>query len=229
MNYKIIKDEEKFKEFIDWLPELADGEQYYISLFARAKYDKTDVLKSDKSQLARTTASKKWMYEKVKKLETELGTYKIDDKPIPDDTMVVYIHTNPRSIRKASLKTAKMILDDIEYDRISNPKSTALNALQVSKSRMVWFDFDIDVEKNDENKDLIITTAMNALETMHFRIVETHGGYHLLVDNTKIDESKKKSWYNGIVNSELNIDQKGDLMMPVVGCCQGDFTPKFIF
>jgi hypothetical protein len=37
-NYKIILNEQKLKEFIYWLPELQNNEQYYVSLFARKKY-----------------------------------------------------------------------------------------------------------------------------------------------------------------------------------------------
>lgn len=228
MNYQIIKDEQAFRDYIDWLPELTDGEQFYICLFARSKYDKTGVLKSDKSQLSRTVASKEWIYDKVKKMEVELGAYKTGNIIVPENTLALYIHTNPRSLRKASLKTAKMILEDIEHDQIRNPKSTALNALQISKSRTVWFDFDIDIEKTQENYDKIMTTAVIALGTYDFKLVETNGGYHLLINMEKIHESKTKTWHNTIMAADFKIDQKGDLMMPVVGCCQGGFVPKFL-
>ena len=61
MNYKIITDEAKLKEFIDWLPDLREDECYYIALFCRKKY--TDKLKSDKLQLKRVTSKK----ENIKK------------------------------------------------------------------------------------------------------------------------------------------------------------------
>jgi hypothetical protein len=35
MNYKIIHNEEKLQQFIDWLPELLPNEQYYVALLAR--------------------------------------------------------------------------------------------------------------------------------------------------------------------------------------------------
>lgn len=35
MNYKIIHNEERLKEFINWLPDLLPNEQYYVQLLAR--------------------------------------------------------------------------------------------------------------------------------------------------------------------------------------------------
>lgn len=59
MRYKIIQDEEAFREFIDWLPDLEDGEQFYYALFARSKYAPNSGLKSDKAQLARGVSEKR--------------------------------------------------------------------------------------------------------------------------------------------------------------------------
>lgn len=37
----------------------------------------------------------------------------------------------------------------------------------------------------------------------------------------------KNSWYNNL-NQTLRPDQIGDLMIPVPGCTQGGFIPKFL-
>ena len=79
MNYKIITDEDKLLDFINWLPDLEANEKFYCCLFLRKKYC-TDLIKSsEKSQLKRFLSSKKRVFEKIKQLVTELGSYKLKE------------------------------------------------------------------------------------------------------------------------------------------------------
>ena len=211
-NYKIIQDEKAFKEFIDWLPELEKDETYYLSLFARKKYDTTGALKSDKSQIKRFTSDKKRMFDKVKKLEVELGSYRVKDMEVPQNALALYITPNPRCVKKASLKTIKMLVDNIDKDNYQNPQAVALNALQVSKSRTVFVDFDFDIE--NRNYDRHIEDIAFEATGYHgsFDIVKTRGGYHVLVKPSK---TIYKAWYQNMQGN--NTDQSGDLLLPVPG------------
>ena len=232
-NYKIIQDEKAFKEFIDWLPELEKDETYYLSLFARKKYDTTGTLKSDKSQIKRFTSDKKRMFDKVKKLEVELGSYRVKDIEVPDNTLALYITPNPRCVKKASLKTIKMLVDNIDKDNYQNPQAVALNALQVSKSRTVFVDFDVDNKVSDREGyknygNYLKDFAFNKTGSRGcFDIIETNGGYHVLVRPSDVRENFKKGWHQKISENQY-IDQSGDLLLPVPGTTQGGFTPKFI-
>lgn len=220
MNYTIIKNKKAFKEFIEWLPELRDGEQYYYSLFARKKYDHTGVLKSDKSQIARGTSSKDWLFDKIKKLEVEIGAYKTGEIAVPQESLALYITPNPRCMKKASIKTAKEILNNVEKDRYQNPKAVALNAIQTSKSRTVFVDFDIDNKGYCEGELRTILDVVTG-NADSYNIVETRGGFHILVQP---ELTTNKRWYQDILKN-FDIDQKGDLLLPVPGCFQGGYVP----
>ena len=127
-------------------------------------------------------------------------------------------------MKKSSIKTCKLLLDNIEKDRYQNPKSIALNAIQVSKGTTYFVDFDFDIQNKDFDrhiKDIVFEATGNE---DCFNIVKTRGGYHVLIDPSKTTE---KRWYQNMTENKL-IDQKGDLLLPVVGCCQGDFVPHFI-
>lgn len=246
-NYKIITDEKKLLEFIDWLPDLKDGECYYLSLFARSKYIKDSGVKlsSDKQQLKRFTTTKEHLFNKIKQLEVEIGAYKLKEKQtnkenfdglikigepnkkfvdIPQETLALYITPNPRSYEKAGINLVKKLVDLVTkpYNGY-NPHQEALNCIQTAKSRTMYFDFDFDNVSFEEIKNEILM----CVNKESLNVVRTRGGFHLLVDMTKIEKQYAKSWYNNI-NKISGCDVRGDNLLPVVGCTQGAFTPEFI-
>jgi hypothetical protein len=229
MNYKIILDENKLKRFIDWLPELKPNQTYYCCLFARSKYFPEFKLKSGETQLRRFTSDKEYLYNKIKQLECELGSYKFEDNPIPQQSLVLTINPNPRDLKKA---TAEFIIDVTEKllhnkNIHPNPHSQLLSDIQrscVSKKPYVHFDFDgVSMEQLVEkikSDNIVNLDSVNVLVTMN--------GVHLLIEPDKISEQYTKTWYRKIC-ALPNIDSKamkGDSLMPVPGCTQGGFTPS---
>lgn len=239
-NYRIIHDEEEFLKFVDWLPELGDNEVYYGSLFARKKYCPELIHSNDRTQLKRFTAtSKEYLVKKIKQLEIPIGLWDLKGMAAPQESLVVYIHPVPRDMVKATMSMGKKCWDLVNNNHF-NLVAEAISLVQKSKSKrhkLVTFDID--------SKEVDLTKLKGVLAPNSFTIIETRGGYHLIVDSewayyynerhftpegiiTK--EAGVKNWYQEIIRifGKDVVDNTGDLMSPIVGCIQGGFVPKFI-
>ena len=222
MNYSIVRDEAAFRIFIDWLPELQENEKYYLSLFARRKY--SAVVTTDKANLKRFATDKKRMLEKVRQLECAEGTYIAKEVAVPSDALALYISVNPRCAVKASFQTIIALTESLQHDHQDlNPHSEAMTQLHKSPSRKTFVVFDVD-RKDDLSKTISVTREIIGEAAPTF--LETRGGVHVLINASLVD-SKHKNWYPEL-KKQIEPDQTGDLLIPVPGCCQGGFVPRFI-
>ncbi len=220
MNYTIIADESILENFIESLPDLESGEKYYMALFARKKYDPTSINSSDRVQLGRVIVKKEHIIRKLKNWEIPLGAYKLKGKEVNQISLAAYINPNPRSQKKAARIMMHKLTDlisgtNLDYDLVRE----AYSSLQVSKSRGVYVDFDLDVEKPFD------LSKLKEIMDGGYRVLETRGGYHILIEPTKVTNTK--TWYKQIQDN-FPVDKQGDQMIPIPGTYQGGFTPKFI-
>lgn len=221
MNYKIIQDEQAFRNFIDWLPELEDNEKFYCSLFARKKYGQDLIKSNDKAQLKRFLSNKERLYDKVKQLEVEVGAYRLKDRVAPPESLVLYINPNPRNLKRATYDSIIKLTELLKNDNQNfNPHAEVMSCIQKSRSRKIFLDFDIDTKDFDFSKleDIINPSCLS--------ILETRGGYHIVVKLDEVHAAYKKTFYKQIV--ALGVDQVGDQLLPVAGCMQGGFVPRFV-
>lgn len=228
MNYNIITDEAELLKFIDWLPELEYHETYYMCLFARNKYCAPGAMvhiKSDKQQLKRFTSDKIRMFDKIRQLECTLGAYTQGGKPIPQEALALYITPNPRNLmvatQKSLMKMAELCCRPYQG---WNPQQEVMSEIQKAKSRTVYVDFDFDnVQYEDLHDKINILINPSA-----YTILQTRGGFHLLVRPELVSRTQEIHWYQKL--SEMRgSDQCGSGgVIPVAGCTQGGFTPRFI-
>ncbi len=235
--HKIIRDEEQLRKFIAWLPELQKDEAYFICLQARKKY-MPSLKANDKCQLKRFVSTKDRLFDKIKQLECPLGSYLTNEgEVIGDDALVLYITLNPRDMRAATFASIKSLITLIEKNDVRdlNPHSEVLSQIHKCKARSVFVHFDIDAPlsaESDKNAnkcglslDEIYNKAVAIVGPAAVEIIQTRGGCHVLVHPEHVS-GPIKNWHWAL-RTELNCDQAGDLMMPVVGCCQGNYVPSF--
>lgn len=224
--YQIIYDETLVQEFLDLLPEENEDEIYYLSLFARKKYSPELIWSNDKTQLKRLTSKKKDIIKKIKQLEIDYGLYDLNGRIVPQESLVMYIHPNPRSQLKAARVLMRKLTDIIcDSSKGFNVHQEALSAIQGSKSKGYFIDFDFDIANRDYDKH-ITDIALESLGNRNsFKIIKTRGGYHLLVEVSKIEEQFKKTFYKELSKGS---DVSGDCMVPIPGTIQGGFEVKII-
>ncbi len=222
-NYKILLDEEKFLEFVDWLPDLQENEKFYACLFMRKKYCK-DVpwIKSDKGQLKRFLTDKERFKDKIRQLEVAVGAYTFDDNPTPQESLALYMTPNPRDMWKATVRCIGKFANMLECQtKNANPHQEAMSEIQRTVGERKFIMFDIDDKNPDILKEVI------RLTDGYCDITETRGGYHVFVLKEFADtiSEKNKLWYPEIAKFA---DQAGDNMTPVVGTYQGGHLVKFL-
>lgn len=234
-NYQIIKDEQKLQEFVDWLPDLTEDETFYVCLFARSKYvtnKEISHINSDKAQLRRFTTNKSRLIDKLRQLECPLDSYKQKANIVPQESLAVYINPNPRSNTKAArnalIRLAHLVTGE---NHGYNLHQEMISEVQKAKSRTEWIDFDFDVTTKDVLGN-IVQQVNQILNPNAVKILETRGGYHVLVNPHVVDYLFKSKWYQAmkeiLKQYSSDTDNHGDNMMPIPGCTQGEFIPKFL-
>lgn len=225
MNYKVIINEEKLLQFVDWLPELEKDETYYVCLFARSKYStEENKVSTDKAQLKRFTSDKKYLVDKIRQLECAVGAYKQKGNAVPQEALALYINPNPRSLTKAAknslIRLAHLVTE--EYNGY-NPHQEVMSEIQKAHSRKIYFDLDFD----HVEPAAVMDEINNKINKDCLHVLKTRGGFHLLVELSKIEKQFVKTWYQQLT-SVAGCDVRGDNLMPVPGCTQGGFVPFFM-
>ncbi len=249
MNYKLIHDEEQLQKFIDFLPDLNPNEGYFLILIARKKWFPESGIPSAHKLKRETLSDKSKIIQTIKQWEIREGNYTSNGIPIDSRNLGVYIGFNPKNQYAACFELIDKCLASIKSNQKNiNVKSMANDVIQGANGAKNFMDIDVDIKEGEDYLEIkqYIESVVNP---KYLKFIKTNGGFHCLVsliskkknplgdfadltyETTKeSDFSVNKNWYMELKNhpfkSELNI-MSHDLI-PIVGCNQGKFIPKFI-
>ena len=217
--YQLIVDPDKLREFIEWLPDCEQNEQFYGCLFMRKKYC-PDVpwIKSDKGQLRRFTSTKDRLFDKIAQLECKVGAFTFDGNPVPQESLALYVSPNPRDLWRATVRSIGQLAKVLECGgKNSNPHAEVMSEIQKSSGNRKYILFDID-DKNVDN----LNTCMDLCDGL-CDVSETRGGYHIFVHKDRVEEITDKMWYKKMATFA---DVTGEAMTCPWGTYQGGWTVK---
>lgn len=219
--YQIITDRQALENFVNWLPNHSNEECIFYALFCRAKYSENVKKSGGGNLLFRGISDKKSLIRKFQQLECPIGGYEKAGQPVPQEALALYVNPNPRNLFAATLNSICKLAENIKTDhKTASPHKEALSCIQTSAGDKTFLDFDIDTKDPS-----VIKKTINILGKGLGSIIETHGGYHVLVRRDQISQIEEKMWHNKM--RELS-DVTGDCLVPAVGCVQGNFTPRFV-
>lgn len=223
-NYQVIVDEQRLREFVQWLPATAEHETFYVALLARNKYVKAagiGTFNSDRYQCKRFLATADRLVDKIRQLECPLGSYVLKGNPVPQEALALYITPNPRdqirATRASLVKFAELIANG---SNCHNPAAEVISQVHKSPGKKSFVDFDFDGVKAVD----VVPKIGEFLNLDAVEVLETRGGFHALVRLDAVDPTRVKTWHRQM-SALPGVDIKGDNMIPVPGCTQGGFNP----
>jgi hypothetical protein len=188
-------------------------------------------LKCDKNCVKRVTAKKKDIIQKIEQMEVGVGVYTYEGKPIPEETLALYISPNPRSFHLGGVATLKQLVSELAEGKIrKNPHTTALNHIQTSSENRVYFDVDVDFLESSDLEDFKVAIS-NFINLDCCTFIQTRGGYHVLVKLAQIMPEFQKVWYQGFTNLKFGgvaIMMNSDGLIPCPGIRQANFMPRLV-
>lgn len=189
--YSIVSDEKEVKRFVSKLPKLNDGEVFYMTLMANKKYDKNDVLGTEKCILKRAYCSPKDILNILKKWEVEKGLYTYDGVEITNDMLSVHIKPNPRSLGMLYLKLIPKFNAILDSGVFPKPNNIITNFLSNSKSKrdtnLYVYHFDT-VDEKSKQICMIEFCEENYLPYGSFEIIVSSNGFYVVFDIKKLDK-----------------------------------------
>lgn len=256
---KIVSDESELKWFFDnVLPPLKETEVYFLSLSARNKYlteEEREFYSLGRTEMFAKTIIRERSWDRfirtIRKLECDERGYTTKSNiPIPSKTMVCYININPSDtfralnafqglINEYNLEIASLLVRGGDssnfFNRLNKIDNNLMTMYQQSTGTKHYIDFDFDLENKSEKYIEEVSDFLIAKGISRYFWVDTHSGYHLLIDKNQIKFNPNDIISFGIesANKKL-IGEIGEIvynknsMIPMPGTYQGGYPVSII-
>ncbi len=251
MSYNLIHDPEQVTRFNNIFMELSTDKsaihfQRMMYLAARRKHWPACEGQGSICFNRKTLALDSDLLTEIRKYEVPLGTYTTEKSQIiPDLSLSVYFLCNVLNSRLAAGEVSKKIMDacctDSKIYDFSNLEGEYKTQL-AKQSDDRFFEFDIDTkELSMVNK---IYGVISVLKDGFICCIETHGGYHIIVDNLRVNSDSKQKVYMELTKNKefsfMTVDHVGNPVKksyvdiirkacpPVPGTFQGSFKVHFV-
>lgn len=244
--YNFIYCEKQLQKFVSQiLFPLVEDEVVLLSLAARKKY--APQLSIKKEFLQRTIVSKRDSFiRKLKQFNCQYGGYnKESDVDIPEEACVIYCTINPRSTIVAAKNLIstlaehlfKLTTDDEHRKKFQNLHQTTLSEIQKTRARKHYVDIDFDVVDKQAGRKYV-TAFLQIIANAKYHIIETRGGYHILIEKKTITSDIGRVMYKQleVINREgqQHLGEKFEAiinrhdMLPIPGTKQGGFGVRIL-
>jgi hypothetical protein len=224
--YEIILNKTIFNDFVyNFLPELEKNQMYYLALLARQKYSSPRISLKESLVTSFVVSTKEDMVRQIKRLEIPSDNFGYVAKDgytfLREDALALYVLLNPRDTRKATAnlikKSTDLFLTNSNFNRVSSSVISEIHKSPIKNKPFIIFDID---RKNQDDLDYVSENTNN-----FHKILETKNGYHIILKKEDISHFKSKFWYTNLTAIS---DNYGDIMIPIPGCRQGNFSPIFV-
>jgi hypothetical protein len=250
MNFwNFIYDKNELEKFYTQiLKPLKDNETYLALSCARHKYvdDKQFKMKNTEvldRKLIRHSDDFNKFERSILKLGIPENYYtNPDDIPYPFDSYVLYITINPRDMLKTNYQIInnfnKMMYDsfksETEVQKSKRLDIVVMSEIQASIGSKYYLDIDIDIKNKQVASEQVNKFRIFFNNDDCLIPIETRGGFHLLLESSKIPNELKNSFHQKICfygkcikeTGRGDIEFKSDSMVPIPGTIQGGFEVK---
>lgn len=256
---KIISDETELKWFFEnVMPPLKETEVYFLSLSARNKYlteEERRFYDLGRTEMFAKTIVRERNWERfirtIRKLECdERGYTTKSNMPMPSKSIVCYMNINPSDtfkvvkgfqdlINEYNCEIASLLVKGGDssnfFNRLNKIDNNLMTLYQQSTGTKHYVDFDFDLESKSMSYVKEVSDYLDNRNINRYFWVDTHSGYHLLIDKNQIKFNPNDIISFGIeaANRKLSgevgeIIYNKNSMIPTPGTFQGEYPVSII-